>query len=121
MLRFALGLPYFFRFYFVCFFICQELYWMRHLCISFTSSCFCSSRRGSKQFEAWGQGVKNFRTGGLPIWAGGIFCWRGQYPITCHVFIMSPTPLPPRFCLVFSSIFITELELQLYDIISPSS
>ena len=62
---------------------------MRHLCISFTSSCFCSSRRGSKQFEAWGQGVKNFRTGGLPIWAGGIFCWRGQYPITCHVFIVS--------------------------------
>ena len=38
MLRFLLGLLYFFRFH--CSFICQELCWMRGLCISFTSSCF---------------------------------------------------------------------------------
>ena len=40
----------------LCFFICQELCWMRGLCISFTSSCFMffvSSQRGgrSKKFQ----------------------------------------------------------------------
>ena len=40
----------------LCFFICQELCWMRGLCISFTSSCFFS-RPGR------GGGVKSLRTG----------------------------------------------------------
>ena len=40
---------------------------------------------GSKKFEDWG--VKDFRTGGLPIWGGATFDWGGgQYPITCHDF-----------------------------------
>ena len=39
--------------------------------------------------------------------------------LLAFIFIVSPTPLPPRFCLVFSSIFITEFELKLYGIFSP--
>ena len=81
MLRFLLGLLYFFRFH--CSFICQELCWMRGLCISFTSSCFLfpvgGGGRGAGvrgwgggevwQLEGLGGGGKNFRTG------GGYFCW----------------------------------------------
>ena len=53
MLKFALSLLYYFRFYFE-FFICKELYWMRSLCISFTSSFFLFQiRGGSKKFEDW--------------------------------------------------------------------
>ena len=73
-----------------CFFICQELYWMRLLCISFTSSCILFPvGRGNEKFEDWGR-LQNFRLGGLPIfyffWGGEYFCWGwGQYPIKCHV------------------------------------
>ena len=36
------------------------------------------SGEGVKSFEDGGGGaVKNFRTGDLPIWGGGYFCWRG--------------------------------------------
>ena len=44
----------------LCFFICQELCWMRGLCISFTFTCFCF------QSEEGGGGgrVKSLRTGG---------------------------------------------------------
>ena len=39
---------------------------------------------------------------------------------TFHViFILSPTPFLPRFCLVFSSFLSTEFELELYRIFSP--
>ena len=39
----------------LCFSICQELCWMRYLCISFTSSCLLFPvGRGSKKFEDWG-------------------------------------------------------------------
>ena len=39
----------------LCFFICQELCWMRGLCISFTSTCFLFPVvGGSKKFEDWG-------------------------------------------------------------------
>ena len=37
------------------------------------------------------------------------------------IFILFPTPYLPRFCLVFSSIFITEFQLELYGIFSPCS
>ena len=38
------------------FFICQELCWMRDLCISFTSSYFLFPvEEGSKNFEDWGE------------------------------------------------------------------
>ena len=41
----------------LCFFICQELCWMRGLCISFTSSYFLFPvEEGSKNFEDWGEG-----------------------------------------------------------------
>ena len=70
----------------LCFFVCQELCWMRGLCISFTS-CFLFPVGGGSE-KVWGLGwLKKFRTGErLPIWrvtfAGG-----GQYPITCHGFM----------------------------------
>ena len=39
---------------------------------------------------------------------------------TSHaIFIVSPTPHPPRFCLIFSSIFINLFGAQLYSILSP--
>ena len=39
----------------VCFFICQELCWVRGLCISVTSSCFLFPvRGGNKKFEDCG-------------------------------------------------------------------
>ena len=37
------------------------------------------------------------------------------------IFILFPTPYLPRFCLVFSSIFITEFQLELYGIFSRCS
>ena len=49
------------------FFICQELCWMRGLCISFTSLCFLLTVGG---------GLKCLRTGGEPVkilGLGGIF------------------------------------------------
>ena len=60
MLRFILGLLYFFRFHFV-FFICRQLRWIRGLRISFTSFLFPVKGR-SKKFEDW-QGVSSFRIG----------------------------------------------------------
>ena len=39
----------------VLFFLCQELYWMRDFCISFTSSCFLFPVEGT---------VESLRTGG---------------------------------------------------------
>ena len=42
----------------LCFFICQELCWMRGLCISFTSLCFLLTVGG---------GLKCLRTGGEPV------------------------------------------------------
>ena len=36
-------------------------------------------------------------------------------------FILLPTPYLPCICLVFSSIFITEFQLELYVIFSPCS
>ena len=70
------------------FFICQELYWMRVLCISFTSSCFLFPvGGGSKNFDDWGEGeLKKFRTGGGYQFGGVflVFFSVGQYPITCH-------------------------------------
>ena len=39
----------------LCFFICQELSWMRGLCISLTYSCFLFPVGGEcKKFEDWG-------------------------------------------------------------------
>ena len=72
------------------FFICQELCWMRDLCISFKSSSFLFPVvKGIKKFknlEVGGGGVKNFRTGWVIDLEGGHFCLgEGQYPITCHV------------------------------------
>ena len=52
----------------LCFFLCQESYWMRGVCI----------RLGGE-----GGG------GGLAIW--GYFCWGCQYPITCHVISLKVT------------------------------
>ena len=41
-------------------------------------------------------------------------------PLTSHtIFIVSPTPHPPRFCLIFSSNFINLSGSQLYSILSP--
>ena len=37
------------------------------------------------------------------------------------IFILFPTPYLPGFCLVFSSIFIAEFQLELYSIFSPCS
>ena len=37
------------------------------------------------------------------------------------IFILFPTPYLPRFCLVCSSILITDFELRFYDIFSPCS
>ena len=63
MLRFVLGLLYFFRFQFV-FFICQELSWIIGLCINFTSPCFLFPvGGGGKKFGDW-RGVKSLGTGG---------------------------------------------------------
>ena len=60
----------------LCFFICQELCWMRGLCISFTSSCFLFPvGGGSIKLEDWG----GWRLG-LPIW-GGYFCWGISTPL----------------------------------------
>ena len=71
----------------LCFFLCQELCWMRDLCISFTSSCFLFPvGGGSKMFEGWG-GLKSFKTERGYKFGGGFFLLGGgQYPITCHVF-----------------------------------
>ena len=79
---------------FAFFFICQELCWMRGLCISFTFTCFCfqseegggggrvkSLRTGGGE----GKGVKKFRTWRVTD-LRGYFCWGGQYPVTCHVY-----------------------------------
>ena len=64
----------------LCFFICQELCWMRGLCISFTSSCFLFPVGGErKMFEDWGGGLKNFRNDGE-----GVLLLGSQYPIACH-------------------------------------
>ena len=39
---------------------------------------------GSKKFEDWG--VKDFRTGGLPIWGGATFDW-GRVSTPLHAMI----------------------------------
>ena len=54
---------------------------MRDLCISFISSCFLFPvGRGSKKSEDWGEGAKNFRTGGVTN-LGGYFCWGVSNPL----------------------------------------
>ena len=63
-----------------CFFIFQELCWMRGLCISLTSSCFLFPVGGErKKFEDWGGGLKNFRNA-----RGEVLLLESQYPIACH-------------------------------------
>ena len=65
MLRFILGVLYFFRFYFLFYLlrvILDEMFvhWL-HIFITFVSS----RSVGSKMFDDWGKGVKNFSTGGI--------------------------------------------------------
>ena len=40
-------------------------------------------------------------------------------PTSHAIFIVSPTPHPPHFCLIFSSIFTNLFGAQLYSILSP--
>ena len=61
----------------LCFFICQELCWMRGFWISFTSSCFLFQIGGEKIFEDWGKGIKKIRIGGG---GGRSVCWGGLVP-----------------------------------------
>ena len=73
----------------LCFFLCQESYWMRGVCISLTSSCFFFLvGGGTKKFEDLGRGGGGLKIlgqggwgvgGGLAIW--GYFCWGCQYPM----------------------------------------
>ena len=54
------------------------------MCVKCRSGHF-QQEGGSKTFEDWGGGVKNFRTGGVTNLGGGTFAGeRGQYPIKCH-------------------------------------
>ena len=88
MLRFILGVLYFFRFYFLFYLlrvILDEMFvhWL-HIFMTFVSS----RSVGSKMFDDWGKGVKNFSTGGVTnfgeiILLGGGEEGEGQYPITC--------------------------------------
>ena len=54
----------------LCFFLCQESYWMRGVCI----------RLGGGGGGGGGGGR-----------LGGYFCWGCQYPITCHVISLKVT------------------------------
>ena len=68
----------------LCFFICQELCWMRGLCISFTSSCFLFPVGGErKKFEDWGGGLKIFKNDG----GRGYFCWGVNTPLHAMIYI----------------------------------
>ena len=74
MLRFALGLLYFFRFDFAFLFVKSYVGW--EICALASHLVFCfQSEGGVKSLRTWGRGG-NFRTGGvtnLGIWGGGIF------------------------------------------------
>ena len=50
-----------------------------------------SCRKGGREvvkISRTGWRIKNFRTGGLPIWGWGYFCWGCQHPIKCHVTVL---------------------------------
>ena len=76
MLRFVLGLLYFFRFHFVFLFV--KSYVGSEVCALASHLVFCFQSEGRSQtFEnLGGGGVKIFRAQGLPIWGGGTFIWR---------------------------------------------
>ena len=53
-----------------------------------------------------------------------VSCLHSTFVYTSHfyvIFILFSTPYLPRFCLVLCSIFLTELEFELYCIFSPCS
>ena len=98
----------------LCFFICQELCWMRGLWINFTSSCFLFPVRG---------GVKSLRTGGLKNFKTGrvinleVFLLGGQYPITCHNMLLLSSIICFWFCfdvlIVVSQGYLIEVKVKL--------
>ena len=71
----------------LCFFTCQELCWMRGLCISFTSTCFLFPIRGEvKSLRTRGGGCQKLSgLRGLPICVRGYF--RGSVP---HYMLWDP-------------------------------
>ena len=79
MLRFVLGLLYFFRFHFVFVVFFSYVGW--EVC-AFAShvNAFCFQSKGGrvKCLRTGGWGLKDFRTGVVLLLGGG------QYPITCH-------------------------------------
>ena len=80
----------------LCFFICQELCWMRGLSISFTSSCFLFPVRGRGRGR--GGVVKSLRTGGLKNFR------TGEVTDLWGLFLLGVggggvcTPIHARFC-----------------------
>ena len=90
-----------------CFFTCQELRFMRDLCISFTSSCFLFPvGRGSKAFEDYGR-LKNFRMGRVTN-LGGLYLLGGSVP-HFQLFLNDQYKIIAK---VFSRIFVFETQVK---------
>ena len=69
----------------------------------------------------WQPGNLHWKQNGLPLIVNIMQIASGFFLSTLHtfIFIVSTTPLPPCFCLIFSSFFITELKV--YGIFSICS
>ena len=87
MLRFVLGLLYFFRFHFVFLFV--KSYVGSEVCALASHLVFCFQLEGRSQtFENLGGGGLKFLGLRGYQFGEGVLLFGGQYPITCHHFFL---------------------------------